>query len=234
MFAYVQPAQMSTDVEKLQNELIQTTRELAGAGDIATGQINPESASGRAILAVQQASQQPLTEHLQYTKTCVECLARIWLDMLTVNNDNIDLEDEIKDATGEDTVQLIKVPRVVLEKLQAAVKVDITPKGAFDKYAQEQSLENLLTGGWFSAQKIPELENYISVLEDDANMPKQKVEEMIEKFKADQLKIAQMNAKAQMMRQRATQFINADIDTQAGQLLNAQRQMQAGQLTAAQ
>ncbi|MBQ9701356.1 MAG: hypothetical protein IJV71_12140 [Lachnospiraceae bacterium] len=234
MFAYVQPAQMSTDVEKLQNELIQTTRELAGAGDIATGQINPESASGRAILAVQQASQQPLTEHLQYTKTFVECLARIWLDMLTVNNDNIDLEDEIKDATGEDTVQLIKVPRVVLEKLQAAVKVDITPKGAFDKYAQEQSLENLLTGGWFSAQKIPELENYISVLEDDANMPKQKVEEMIEKFKADQLKIAQMNAKAQMMRQRATQFINADIDTQAGQLLNAQRQMQAGQLTAAQ
>ncbi|MBP3920786.1 MAG: hypothetical protein J6D28_04400, partial [Bacilli bacterium] len=77
IFAYVNPAQMSPDVKALQEELIQSTRELAGAGDIATGQVNPESASGRAILAVQQASQQPLTEHLQYTKAFCEDLARI-------------------------------------------------------------------------------------------------------------------------------------------------------------
>ena len=53
---------MSADVNLLQTELISTTRELAGAGDITTGSVNPEDASGKAILAVQQASQQPLTE----------------------------------------------------------------------------------------------------------------------------------------------------------------------------
>ena len=58
----IPPAQMSPDVVKLQEDLINVTRDLAGAGDTATGQVNPESASGRAILAVQQASQAPMTE----------------------------------------------------------------------------------------------------------------------------------------------------------------------------
>ena len=60
-----QPAQMSTDVDKLQNDLISITRELAGAGDIATGEVNPESASGKAILAVQNASKMPMNEQLE-------------------------------------------------------------------------------------------------------------------------------------------------------------------------
>ena len=38
------PAQMSPDVKQLQEDLIQVTRDLAGAGDIATGQVNPEDA----------------------------------------------------------------------------------------------------------------------------------------------------------------------------------------------
>lgn len=44
------PAQMSPDVKQLQEDLIQVTRDLAGAGDIATGQVNPEDASGRGYL----------------------------------------------------------------------------------------------------------------------------------------------------------------------------------------
>ena len=40
----IHPAQMSSDVKQLQEDLIQLTRELAGAGDIATGQVNPETA----------------------------------------------------------------------------------------------------------------------------------------------------------------------------------------------
>ena len=78
------PAQMSPDVKQLQEDLIQVTRDLAGAGDIATGQVNPEDASGRAILAVQQASQSPMTEQRESFKNFVEDLARIWLDMFIV------------------------------------------------------------------------------------------------------------------------------------------------------
>ena len=225
--ATISPAQMSPDVKALQDELIQSTRELAGAGDIATGQINPESASGRAILAVQQASQQPLTEHLDYTKGFAEDLARIYFDMETVYNDSITLEEEVTDPmTGEKFTQLLKVFRETLQELQAVVKVDITPKGAFDKYAQEQSLENLLTGGYFTQQRIAELKIYLSALDDDSVMPKQKLLDAIEEYEKEQKKIAQIQMQGQLMQQRVQQFLMEDPQAQAGQMLDARRQMQ--------
>lgn len=223
ILANLNPAQMSSDVEKLQNELIATTRELAGAGDIATGDINPESASGRAILAVQQASQQPLTEHLQYLKAFVEDLARIWLDMLIVYNNSIILYEEVTDpGTGKEDINVKEISKTSLEELKASVKVDITPKGAFDRYAQEQSMENLLTSGLFNTQRIPELKLYIKTLDDDSVMPKQKLEELIEEWENEQSKIAAMNAQAQLMQQRAQQFLMGDYEAQAGQIAEAE------------
>ena len=230
----IPPAQMSTDVKELQNELIESTRELAGAGDIATGQINPESASGRAILAVQQASQQPLTEHLAYTKGFAEDLARIWLDMLITYNDSINLEEEITDpTTGEIYTQLFTVYKATLLELQATVKVDITPKGAFDKYAQEQSLENLLTGGYFTTARISELKMYLRTLDDDSVMPKQKLLDAIEEYEKEQRKIAQIQMHGQLMQQRVQQFLMEDPDAQARQMLDARKQAQ-GQIAPVQ
>lgn len=230
IFANIQPAQMSADVEKLQNELIEATRELAGAGDIATGEVNPESASGKAILAVQQASQQPLVEQLSALKAFIEDLARIWLDMITVYAENgVVLEEEITDPnTGEKTVQLVSIPQTVLEELQASVKVEITPKGAFDKYAQELSLENLLKAGYFSIERLSELKTYVELLDEDSTMPKQKLERAIELMEEEQRKIAMINAQAQLMQERASQFLNQDVDAQAStinevQQVNAER-----------
>ena len=227
VFAHIHPAQMSPDAEKLLNELINSTRELAGAGEIATGQINPESASGRAILAVQQASEQPLTEHLTYVKGFIEDLARIWLDIITVYNDSIQLEEEVTNpATNEEVTVLVEVQRASLEALQPVVKVDVTPKGAFDKYAQEQSMENLLTAGLFNSQRMPELKLYVKTLDDDSVMPKQKLLDMIEDWEKEQRKIAEINAAAQLMQQRAQQFLMADPDGQAQQMYDAMRMME--------
>lgn len=223
VFANIPPSQMSPDVKVLQEELIQSTRELAGAGDIATGDVDPESASGRAILAVQQAAQQPLVEQLGALKSFVEDIARIWLDMITVNAaEGINLEEEVTDpTTGEEYIQLIRVDKVTLEELKASVKVDITPKGVFDKYAQEMSIENLLMNGLFSVQRLPELKAYLECLDDDASMPKLKIQEMIEKQEKEQQRIAEINAQAQMMEQRAMQFLMEDPDAQSSQMLEA-------------
>lgn len=227
IFTHVHPAQMSPDAEKLLNELINSTRELAGAGEIATGQINPENASGRAILAIKQATEQPLTEHLTYTKRTVEDLARIWLDIIATYNDVIKLEEQVTDpATGEEITVLIDVPKVSLEALQPVVKVDITPKGAFDKYAQEQSMENLLTAGLFNSQRMPELKLWVKTLDDDAVMPKQKLLDMIEEWEKEQRKIARIRAAGQLMQQRAEQFFMAGPDDQAQQVIDAMRTMQ--------
>ena len=231
LIGILNPAQMSGDVVQLQTELIQTTRELAGAGDIATGQVNPESASGRAILAVQQASQQPLTEHLQYTKMFIEDLARIWLDVLITYNETIDLEEEsINVQTGEVEKKLVKLQTSVLKELQTAVKVDITPKGAFDKYAQEQSIENMFTAGKFDPNLLPQLETYVDLLDDDSVMPKQKLVKAVKHIKEQQEKIARIDAEAQLMKQKANQFLMGDIDMQASQVAEAIKGMQAEEI----
>ena len=217
---------MSTDVSKLITDLISITRELKNSSEIATGGINPEDASGKAILAVQQASQQPLVKQLTGLKTFVEDIARIWLDMWTVYTpEGMRLEDvETDPMTGEEYTQLVDIPASVLENLQGTVKIDVTPKGAYDKYAQELSLENLLKGGYFNYQRVSELKMYAEALPDDSTMPKQKLLDICEKIEEEQRKIAEINARAQAMQQRVNQFLNSDLSSQAGQISNAMAQ----------
>ena len=223
------PAQMSPDVKQLQEDMIQVTRDLAGAGDTATGQVNPESASGKAILAVQQASQAPMTEQKESYKNFIEDLAKIWLDYLIVASvDGVNLEEEITDPmTGKRTVQIVNVPQVTLEQLKASVKIDVTPKGPYDKFAQELTMENLLTNGFFTAQRLNELEIYANALDDDSVAPKLKILESCERMREEQKKIAMIEAKAQLMQQRANQFLMGGPDVQAEQIANARKQLAA-------
>ena len=220
----VQPAQMSQDVKLLQDDLINMTRDLAGAGDTATGQVDPESASGRAILAVQQASQAPMTEQKESYKNFVEDIARIWLEYLIVRSENgVNMEETVTDPnTGEESVQLVNVPQSALRELQATVKIDITPKGVYDKFALEQTLENLLIGGFFADQRLPEFKRYVRALPDDAVAPKMILEKIIEEADEEQRRIALIEAQMQLARQRAEQFMLEDPDAQAQQIAEAQ------------
>ena len=227
IFGYVEPAQMSADVFKFMSDLISVTREIRNASDIATGGINPEDASGRAILAVQQASEQPLSKQTFGLKDAIEDLARIWLDQWTVYTpEGMTLEEEMVDEeTGETYTQLVKIPESVLTNLKGSVTVDITPKSAYDKYAKEVSIENLLKAGYFNAQKLSELKTYVQLLDDDSVMPKNKLEEAISIMEDEQMKIAQMRADAQTMQMRANAYLNATPDDQAQQVAEAGQQV---------
>ena len=226
------PAQMSPDVKQLQDDLIQVTRDLAGAGDIATGNVNPEDASGRAILAVQQASQSPMTEQKESYKNFIEDLAKIWLDYLIVHAvDGVNMEEATVDPnTGEEIIQIVNVPQVTLQQLQAVVKVDITPKGVYDRFAQEQTIENMLLQGLLSAQRVGELAVYAELLDDDSVAPKPKIKEAVELIREEQAKIAQIQAQAQAMQQRAQQFLMEDVDAQAQQIADAQMALQGAEM----
>ena len=223
----IPPAQMSPDVVKLQEDLINVTRDLAGAGDTATGAVNPEDASGRAILAVQQASQAPMTEQKESYKNFIEDIARIWLEYITVySEDGINLEEKVT-VNGEETIQMVNVPQSALKQLQASVKIDVTPKGVYDKFAQEQTIENLLLQGLFNAQRRSELKAYINALDDDSVAPKMKLQEIVDHMEAEDRKIAMIQAKMQMRMQNMEQYINGDPDTQAQQLADARTRLDA-------
>jgi hypothetical protein len=224
----IPPAQMSHDVKQLQEDLIQVTRELAGAGDTATGQVNPESASGRAILAVQQASEAPMTEQKESYKNFIEDIAKIDLEYFVVYAENgVNMEDTVTDPmTGEKYVQMVNVPQTVLKQLKAVVKIDVTPKGVYDRFAMEQTMENFLLNGFFNPQRVAEFEAYVRALPDDSVAPKQDLLEGIENIKKTQMRIAQINAEAQMMQQRAQQFLMEDPEGQSQQMVDAMMRMQ--------
>ena len=216
-FSYTMPAQMSTDATNLQAELIQNTRDLNNSSELATGNVNPEDASGRAILAVQQASNMPLGEQTLALKTMIEDLARIYLDMWKTYAEQglrvVDTDDNDKQVINQITVEM-------LQELQATVRVDITPKSPYDKFAVEQSIENL-----FMNEKIS-FEEYVKLLPEDSVMPKQQLQIIIEDRQQAQQEIAQMQAQANQLMSQSNQIMQneeeiANIEAMGNQMAEA-------------
>ena len=204
--SYLKPATMSNDAYNLQQDLIQCTRDLAGAGDTVTGQIDPTQASGKAILAVQQASQQPLNEQVENYKFFLEDCAKIVLEMIKVYYvDGLTLyssEDTINELGQTESLEKpFKLSQKELEALDVQMKIDITNTSPYSKYTQEMSLLDLLGSGQIS------LEEFTEALPEDSSMPKADLETIIKKRKESRKQITmmqqEMNALDSAMRQVA-------------------------------
>ena len=172
---YLRPATMSPDAFNLQQDLIQGTRELAGAGDNATGNVDPTQASGKAILAVQQASQMPINEQVDNYRYFLEDCAKVIFDIIkTYYAEGLTLystEDRVNELGETETIETpFKISQEQLQNANVNLKIDITPSSPYDRFAVEQSLENL-----FMNQKIT-FEEYISSLPEDSSMPKATLE----------------------------------------------------------
>lgn len=203
---YLTPTTMSSDALNLQQGLMKDTQDLAGAGDTVNGNVDPTQASGRAILAVQQASQQPLNDQLEKFKTFIEDLARIWFEMLqTYSVNGIILTKEIKNVqTGETVEQRYRMSYEELQSMKLNIKIDITPRSSYDKYAQEQSLENLMTGKYIT------FEEYVNALSEDSVMSKPKLEKILKERQEKQAKILEMEQQAQAMQNMIEQKMIVD------------------------
>lgn len=207
------PGSISPDIANLQNELITTTRELAGAGDIATGQIKPDEASGKAILAVQRASEQPLDEQSSSTKQFIEDNALVIFDMLKTYSNELVVVDEVNDAVSGEVMEKVEIiPKSVLEALQLSIKIDITPKSAYDKYAQEISLENLAKSELFLPENQQLLEDYISLLDEYSTMPKSKLLDLQKRRKERSKAIEEMQFQAEQMKLESQQNMANQMD----------------------
>ena len=172
---YLKPQPISSDAYQLQKELQEESQSLAGASDTVTGNIDPTQASGKSILAVQQASQQPINAQIEAYKDFIEDIARIWFEMLKVNSvHGINLIRENKDYQNNTTIEeQYEISQKELMKYDLDIKIDVTPKSAFDKYAMEVSLENLLGAGHITFVE------YVNALPEDSAMPKSKLKEIL-------------------------------------------------------
>lgn len=205
------PAQMSIDSEKLQTELITYSRELNNAGDTTVGNIDPSKSSGRAILAVQQAQNQPLNDQIIELEAFIEDLSRIWFEMWQVYaTKGLIIETMEKDPqTGIERAVRVKVPRNVLKALKTAVKVDITPHTAFDKYAREMSMENLLTN------KQITFEEWVNCMDNNSSYDKTKLQMIINERKKAQSQINAIDMQAQALKDQADSRNHDAVDVSA-------------------
>ena len=176
-FGYINPAPISPEAAIFQSEIITQSRELASAGDNATGNINPEKASGAAIIAVKDQQAIATTPNVAAYKQFIEDIATIWLDMWMVYNpDGIEVT---YDDNGEMTKDII--PPEILENLKANIRIDISPVNPYSKYAKLQFIQTLVSDPMF--QDTEKLQEYHDLLPQDGIVPKSQIQDIIDKRK---------------------------------------------------
>lgn len=208
MIAYLNPANISSDALQLSNDLLQTTKDLAGASDYALGNINPEQASGTAIIAVRDQSQVPLNEQVARYKQFVEDVSILWIDLWIVfNHDGITFEAEDEQGNKE----VVTLSQEDLKNLKPTVQIDVSPDNQWTKLAEQQSLDTLL-----QLQQIT-LDEYVECTPENSSVPKGKLKEILRKRQIVQQQ-QEMMMQEQAMMQQAQGQVNPDILMQ--ELLN--------------
>lgn len=184
MISYLNATNISSDADKLSEDLLQVTKDLAGATDYALGNINPEQASGTAIIAVRDSAQVPLTEQVARFRQWVEDVSLLWLDLwIAYNNEGIEFMST--DDNGNEVP--VKITQEQLNQLKPTVRIDVSPDNQWTKLAEQQTLDNMLLN-----QHIT-LEEYVECTPDNSSVPKAKLEAVIEKRKMAQQQQMAMN-----------------------------------------
>lgn len=183
---YLQPAQVSPDAKNFCDELSQKTKDNASASDSALGNINPEKASGRSIIAMRDASAIPINVHIARKKKFYEDIGRILFDFMQ----NVDVDGQqviitkTDDETGQTTTEVQQIPYEVMQRLKIGVKVNVSQTDPFSILAMEQMWDSL-----FERQAIT-FEEWVSGLTNNSKYNKSKLEEIIKKRKEKEREMA--------------------------------------------
>lgn len=187
---YLEPRTTSGEGAALQQELITTTRELEGASDNATGQVDVTKTSGEAIKAARDQAAMVLNDQAAAYKSFVEQMARIWYKLWCAYSPQ-GMTFLYKDpAGGEGMLHAIITPQA-LAALDMQIKIDVSPADPYSVLSQQTSLDNALGGGHIT------FEEWVSVLDANSPVPAAKFRKILEERKAAQQAMAAQHAAAQ-------------------------------------
>ena len=173
--SYLNATNISSDAKNLQDDLLQTTKDLAGASDYAMGNVNPEQASGQAIIAVRDSAQVPLNENVARYKQFVEDVALLWFDMWVAYHPE-GIEVTSTNDMGEEVQTLIDQQQ--LQELKPTVRIDVSQDNQWTKLSEQQWLDNM-----FDRQQLS-LEEYAELAPDNGSVPKGKLRAVLAKREA--------------------------------------------------
>lgn len=185
---YIMPPHISNDAFKMFDTTIKLTQELMGAGEGALGNINPEKASGRAILAIIEQSAIPLESIRRRFFNYIEDTALIWADMWRVHS-----QDGLQ-VTYEDNndMQTAVIPNEAFNELMLETRIDIGPSTRWTERALMETLDNLLIS------KFIPFDWYVELMPEGSGLPKAKIKELMEQAQQEQMQQEQAQEQPQM------------------------------------
>ena len=192
--AYLNPAHISGDAQQLFQDLLDQTKDLAGAGDNALGNVDPERASGQAIMAVRDQTQVPLNEQINAFQRFVEEVAMLWFDLWTTYDPDGFTEEQTVQTqdpqTGEilTETQEVPVPYEEIIKLRPTVRIDVSQDNRWTKLAEQQAADQLLNN-----QQIG-FSEWVELCAENGPIPKSKLLKIVEQREQQQAQMAEQQA----------------------------------------
>lgn len=165
---------MNTTIIQIIEKTIQYTKEMLGANDSALGQVNPEQASGTAIIATQKQASIPLQNVEASLYQFVEDIYIIWGEFI-LKKYNADRKLSYEDTEGLKTAMFNSSEYM---NLLFNVNIDVGASSYWSEIASMQSLDNLLASDRISIvqylERVP-----------DGMIPK--LQELIDEKKEEEL-----------------------------------------------
>ncbi len=178
---YIQPANRSGDARNYQKELINDTKELAGAGDAALGNVNPEQASGAAITAAIDQSDIPMNREISDYAQMIENIATVWFHMILAYN-----------PTGFKYGEGKRIAPEALEALCPEIKADVSSTVPQTQQARINTLYSLLGDGHIS------FDEFLDLSGSDSNIPIEKLRAMREQANQEAMEADNAAADAEL------------------------------------
>ena len=146
---YLEAAPVPVSVINAMDSLMSTTRDCMGASDATMGDVNPDNAS--AIIALQQADEQPLELRKQSFHDFVEDMCRIIADIIRARygKRQVMMNTTYVDEYGQQQSgqQLTEFDFSTLDELQMTMRVDVGASSLYSEQLQVQTASNLFTTG---------------------------------------------------------------------------------------
>lgn len=146
---YLEAAPVPVSVITAMDNLMSTTRDCMGASDATMGDVNPDNAS--AIIALQQADEQPLELAKQAYHDFVESMCRIIADIIRARygKRKVMMRKPYVDEYGQTQTgaELTEFDFSTLDELQMTMRVDVGASSLYSEQLQVQTASNLFTSG---------------------------------------------------------------------------------------
>lgn len=180
---YLNPGQISSDVYRWFEMVVQYTKEMMGANEAALGEVDPKNTS--AIIAVQQASAIPLEMVRERFYQYIEDIALIWFDMIRAKY-KVPRQISFSEK-GQEYTEILNMS--VLDGIIPKVKIDVGASSKWSEIAAMQTLDNLFNSG-----KITDIE-YFERIPDQFIKDKQGLIEARKKIQQEQEAMAKASNK---------------------------------------